>query len=127
MMRKITFRAWILPIKAWATDIDAEFMTYGIPPRFVAFSQDADHYCDDGGYKTFEGDDVIIVQYTGLKDKNGKEIYESDRCRYKNGNEYSVADVVYSEASFYLTTDKGKHLLGYYKFDIEVIGNTHEQ
>jgi uncharacterized phage protein (TIGR01671 family) len=63
-MREIKFRAW-----------DEEKQKY-IPNVIMNMHGDTFHY--DFDKKDYFGCDVIIEQYTGLKDENGVEIYEGD-------------------------------------------------
>jgi hypothetical protein len=68
-------------------------------------------------------DDYPTMQFTGLQDKNGKDIYEGDICQYKNGNEYSIAEIKYIYSSFRLSTRLGSHSI---PVDyIKIIGDIH--
>lgn len=144
MNREIKFRAY---------DKDYERMTYFDDEDYLyqcpfilrleqVFKKDSNY--DD--YEDFEYKDVTdkleLMQYTGLKDKNGKEIYEGDIVKiHKHSYDYGfkedeIGQIKFLDGAFGfyrektkneyyfndLSTENGYGELEYY----EVIGNIYE-
>jgi uncharacterized phage protein (TIGR01671 family) len=99
MNREIKFRAWdnqnnkmIYP----GSKTNDTFLVFEETGWFVV-----DHFT--GKHETIlKSEDGILMQYTGLKDKNGKEIYEGDILGFKEKNYFSNEPVVvkYGGGSF---------------------------
>jgi uncharacterized phage protein (TIGR01671 family) len=74
--------------------------------------------------------DLVLQQYTGLKDKNGKEIYEGDivKCDPLWSNGLVFDDVVRFEQGMFGVTLKqhGNEQLKLTSMVVEIIGNIYE-
>lgn len=129
-MREIKFRAWDKENKRFGyLDHPFDNNWYVTPTVFgnslIAFPNN---------WKNKKKDNYILMQFTGLYDKNGKEIYEGDICSTDLSRPYLI--VVFRNGAFmYQCHDDGKDY-----FDImlpnevksdadkytEVIGNIYE-
>lgn len=130
MNREIKFRAW---------DIVNKRM-YSNP--LIYFIDGESFYWKEsvGSHGSVRSDlEVILIQYTGLKDKNGKEIYEGDIVRYwwkayeGDAQGEMFFEVTFIRAAFIFKNRNGGYSgnVGFFEAQadrnsLEVLGNIHE-
>ncbi|MBC2041866.1 hypothetical protein HCA56_05460 [Listeria welshimeri] len=120
-MRAIEFRAFVKRKKEMFPVTDLRFNRY--EKDAVGVSGCGDPYCtmcDDW----YNFDDVLLMQYTGLKDKNGKKIFEGDICWDEHDECCGV--VKFEEGKFLYVWENIAEDLWEVADDIEICGNIHE-
>lgn len=111
-MRDIKFRAW--------NEVEEKMLNWY-------------EFLDTNMKNTFiapESTGLILMQYTGLNDKNGKEIYEGDIVKVFTNKEWRIGKIIYEHSEFTIDVTNNKDLK-YGRTSIienltEVIGNIYD-
>jgi len=103
MNRELKFRVWDKQQKKFHTDADWGISLQG--SCIIGFASH-DSWNHDKGYKInlANQDNLVVQQYTGLKDSKGNDIYEGDIVEFRTLNHENLTtdSVVFSDGAFIL-------------------------
>lgn len=112
-MRKIEFRAWLKDEKRMVKVVGIDWDI-----RRIYYNEDC--YLMEALFNEIE-----LMQFTGLCDKNGKKIFEGDILKV-----YAklVGKIEFVDATFFIRYSKNSYeeLNMFYAEEIEIIGNIHD-
>ena len=110
MTREIKFRAWDKTDNRWLESQEFSISGNGGIQTFGVY-----HPCD-------------VMQYTGLKDKNGKEIYEEDVVRHRDNQlaEWRNDKIIFENGGFIAKSNQSLQRQTFIGEQMEIIGNIYE-
>lgn len=120
-MREILFKAKTKDTKQWIEGYPYPSITGEL--RYMTCYDP----CCNNQYmvNSYEIDPETVCQYTGLTDKNGKKVFESDIIVAYDENDKWI--VSFQSGCWIVETEKSWDFLATNARDIEVIGNIHDE
>ena len=120
-MKELKIKAWLKKEKKMVSIIGIDF-NY----EYIRYTEDDNLFNSD--YKVAEFKDIELLQFTGLKDNGGQELYEADVILFNDG-----IDDIYGLISY--DDDDGTYRVSYENItehlsdregDFEIVGNIFE-
>ena len=128
MNREIKFRVWDKYEKQMYPISSIDYDIFSQEIRIIAIGHKNGMCTSYNKNHNSEKCDITaleLMQYTGLHDKNGKEIYEGDIVKYEN----MIGKIIFFNGSFILSDleETEEWELGIINEEIEIIGNVFEK
>lgn len=120
-MREFKIKAWLKKEKKMVAIIGIDF-NY----EYIRYTEDSNLFNEN--YKTAEFKDIELLQFTGLKDNGGQELYEADVIKFNDGIDDIYGLISYDDenGAYRVSYENITEHLSEREGDFEIVGNIFE-
>ena len=120
-MKEFKMKAWLKKEKKMVAIIGIDF-NY----EYIRYTEDGNLFNEN--YKTAEFKDIELLQFTGLKDNGGQELYEADVIKFNDGIDdiYGLISYDDDEGTYRVSYENITEHLSEREGDFEIVGNIFE-
>ncbi|WP_339072482.1 YopX family protein [Fusobacterium animalis] len=120
-MKELKIKAWLKKEKKMVSIIGIDF-NY----EYIRYTEDDNLFNSD--YKVAEFKDIELLQFTGLKDNGGQELYEADVIKFNDGvnDIYGLISYDDEDGTYRVSYENITEHLSEREGDFEIVGNIFE-